>query len=281
MPTTLNEEQFFQLVTQFTDLAVKYGLDLVGAIAILTVGWIVANWARRSVLRALHKTTSVDVTLKPFFASTVRYFILIMVLIAVLAQFGIQTASIIAMLGAAGLAIGLALQGTLQNIAAGIMLLFLRPFRSGEYIDAEGISGTIDEIGLFTTKLRTADGVYVETPNSMLWNRSIVNYNRLPTRRLDVLVGISYSDDIDKAQSALMELMEKDSRVLDDPAPQTMVMALADSSVNINLRCWTKTGDYWGLRFDLTKAVKQRLDKEGISIPFPQRDVHLFQEDAK
>jgi small conductance mechanosensitive channel len=241
----------------------------------------VANWARRSVLRALDKTTSVDVTLKPFFASTVRYFILIMVLIAVLAQFGIQTASIIAMLGAAGLAIGLALQGTLQNIAAGIMLLFLRPFRSGEYIDADGISGTVDEIGLFTTRLRTADGVYVETPNSMLWNRSIVNYNRLPTRRLDVLVGISYSDDIDKAQGALMDLMEKDSRVLDDPAPQTMVMALADSSVNINLRCWTKTDDYWALRFDLTKAVKQRLDKEGISIPFPQRDVHLFQENAK
>ena len=281
MPTTLNEEQFFQLVTQFSDLAVKYGLDLVGAIAILVVGWIVANWARRSVLRALDRTTSVDVTLKPFFASTVRYFILIMVLIAVLAQFGIQTASIIAMLGAAGLAIGLALQGTLQNIAAGIMLLFLRPFRSGEYIDADGISGTVDEIGLFTTRLRTADGVYVETPNSMLWNRSIVNYNRLPTRRLDVLVGISYSDDIDKAQGALMDLMEKDTRVLKDPAPQTMVMALADSSVNINLRCWTKTGDYWALRFDLTKAVKQRLNKEGISIPFPQRDVHLFQENAK
>jgi small conductance mechanosensitive channel len=281
MPTTLNEEQFFQLVAQFTDLAVKYGLDLVGAITILILGWIVAGWTRRSLLRALNRTTTVDATLKPFFANTARYIILILVVVAVLAQFGIQTASIITMLGAGALAIGLALQGTLQNIAAGIMLLFLRPFRAGEYIDAEGISGTIDEIGLFTTKLRTADGVYVETPNSMLWNRSIVNYNRLPTRRLDVLVGISYSDDIDKAQGALMELMEKDSRVLKDPAPQTMVMALADSSVNINLRCWTKTADYWALRFDLTKAVKQRLDAEGISIPFPQRDLHLFQETAK
>ncbi len=280
MPSTLSEEQVMRLVTQFSDLAVKYGLDLFGAIAILIIGWIVANWARKSMARALDKTTQVDKTLKPFFANIVRYFILILVLIAVLAQFGIQTASVIAMLGAAGLAVGLALQGTLQNIAAGIMLLFLRPFRTGDYIDAEGISGTIDEVGLFTTKLHTFDGVYVETPNSMLWNRSIVNYSRLPTRRMDIVVGIGYGDDIDKAQAALLDLLEKDDRVHADPAPQVMVTGLGDSSVNLNLRCWCNAADYWGLLFDQTKAAKQRLDAEGITIPFPQRDVHLFQENG-
>jgi len=278
MPSTLSEEQFMSLVTQFTDLAVRYGLDLLGAIAILTIGWIVAGWARDNLMRALDKTARVDKTLKPFFANSVRYFILIMVLIAVLAQFGIQTASIIAMLGAAGLAIGLALQGTLQNIAAGIMLLFLRPFRVGDYIDAEGISGTIDEVGLFTTQLHTYDGIYLETPNSTLWNRSIVNYSRLPTRRLDIVIGIGYGDDIDKAQAALLDLLRKDSRVHADPAPQVLVKALADSSVNLNMRCWCSADDYWGLLPDQTKAAKQRLDAEGITIPYPQRDVHMVQD---
>ena len=280
MPTSLNEEQFFRLVAQFTDLAVKYGVDVLGAVVILIVCWIVAGWARNSLLRALDKTARVDNTLKPFFASSLRYFILILVLIAVLAQFGIQTASIIAMLGAAGLAVGLALQGTLQNIAAGIMLLFLRPFRIGDYIDAEGLAGTIDEIGLFTTKLHTFDGVYVEAPNSTLWNRTITNYSRLPTRRLDVPVGISYADDIDEAQKALLDLMIKDSRVHKDPAPEVMVLSLGESSVDLNMRCWTDAPNYWALRFDMTKWAKQRLDAEGISIPFPQRDVHVIQESS-
>ena len=164
MPDIADQQQVMALISQFGELAVQYGLDLLGAILILIAGWIVAGWARRSLLHALDRVPSIDATLKPFFASTLRYLILVLVLIAVLAQFGIQTASIIAMLGAAGLAVGLALQGTLQNIAAGIMLLFLRPFRIGDYIDAEGIAGTIDEIGLFTTRLHTYDGVYVETP---------------------------------------------------------------------------------------------------------------------
>jgi small conductance mechanosensitive channel len=280
MPSTLNEQQFIVLVTQFTDLAIRYGLDLLGAIAILIIGKMVAGWAHRSVLSLLSKTGRVDDTLKPFFANTVRYLILVLVVIAVLSQFGIQTASLIAMLGAAGLAIGLALQGTLQNIAAGIMLLFLRPFRVGEYIDAEGISGTVDEIGLFTTHLTTYDGVYVETPNSNLWNRSVINYSRLPTRRLDIPVGIGYGDDIDKALGVLMDMMVKDGRVLKDPEPATMVLELADSSVNLNMRMWCDSSDFWGLKFDMTKALKQRLDAEGISIPFPQRDVHMYQETA-
>ncbi len=268
-------QQIRELISFTMDLTVQYGLDLLGAAVLLVAGWILAGWVKRSMLRVLGRAPKIDDTLKPFIASVVRYTILVFVLIAVLAQFGIQTTSIIALLGAAGLAVGLALQGTLQNIAAGMMLLFLRPFRIGDYVDAEGIAGTIDEIGLFTTHMRTFDGVYIEVPNQQLWNRAIKNYSRLPTRRLDLVVGISYADDIDKAQAALMDLLAKDERVLDDPAPQVMVTALADSSVNLNLRCWTEAGDYWALLFDMTKASKQRLDAEGITIPFPQRDVHL------
>ncbi len=271
-----NQEVLDQL-DQVVGLAVQYGLDLVGALILLIGGWIVAGWARRVVLRVLDRAPRLEETLKPVIASVARYGILIFVLIAVLAQFGVQTTSIIAVLGTAGLAIGLALQGTLQNIAAGIMLLFLRPFQIGDSIDAEGLAGTIDEIGLFTTHMHTYDGIYLQVPNARLWNHAIRNYSRLPTRRLDIVVGIGYADDIDKAQAVLMDLLENDTRAHADPAPEVMVSELAESSVNLGLRCWTDAGDYWSLRFDLTKAAKQRLDAEGITIPFPQRDVHLYQ----
>ncbi len=272
------QEQILSILNQAINLAVDYGLDVLGALAILIVGSMVAGWARRRVLRVLNRAPRVDETLKPVIASIVRYGILVLVLIAVLAQFGIQTTSIIALLATAGLALGLALQGTLQNIAAGIMLLFLRPFRVGDYIDAEGLSGTIEEIGLFTTHMRTSNGIYLEVPNAKIWNRAILNYSRVEARRLSVVVGISYGDDIDNAQAVLLELMTSDSRVNAEPAPQVLVKELSDSSVNLDLRCWAAAGDYWGLLCDLNKAVKQRLDAEGITIPFPQRDVHLFEE---
>ncbi len=271
-----DDRQGLDLLSETADLAVQYGLDVVGALIILIGGWVAAGWVRRKLLRVLERTPRVDQTLRPVIASVVRYIILVFVLIAVLARFGVQTTSIIALLAAGGLAVGLALQGTLQNIAAGIMLLFLRPFRVGDYIDAEGLAGTVNEIGLFTTQMRTYDGIYVEVPNGQLWNRAIRNYSRVEARRLDLAVGIAYDDDIDKALAAMMDLLVKDERVNDDPEPQVMVKELGDSSVNLNLRCWIAPGDYWGLRFDLTKAIKQRLDAEGITIPFPQRDVHLY-----
>ena len=269
------QEQAQNLLNQAVDLGIDYGLDLLGALVILIAGWALAGWVRRRLLRVLDRTPRVDQTLRPVIASVVRYAILVFVVIAVLARFGVQTTSVIALFGAAGLAVGLALQGTLQNIAAGIMLLFLRPFRVGDYIDAEGLSGTVGEIGLFTTEMRTYQGIYLEVPNAKLWNRAILNYSRVEARRLDIVVGISYGDDIDKAQAALLDLMTSDSRANAEPEPQVMVKELADSSVNLNLRCWAAPGDYWGLLFDLNKAIKQRLDAEGITIPFPQRDVHL------
>ena len=270
-------QEIIRTLDQIVELVVQYGLEVLGAFVLLVGGWLLSNFVKRNILRLLDRSTRLDATLKPVLANLVRYTILGFVLIAVLAQFGVQTASIIAMLGAAGLAIGLALQGALQNIAAGIMLLFLRPFRVGDYIDAEGVAGSIDEIGLFTTQMHTFDGIYLEVPNAQLWNRAIKNFSRRPTRRLDVSVGIGYRDDIDKALAVLMDLLEKDARVHGDPAPEVMVTELADSAVNLNLRCWTSSGDYWPLHFDLAKGVKQRLDEAGISIPYPQRDVHLHQ----
>ena len=268
------QEQILRFLDQAINSVVNYGLDVLGALAILIVGLIVAGWARRGVLRVLNRALRVDETLKPVIASIVRYGILVFVLIAVLAQFGVQTASIIALLGAAGLA----LQGTLQNISAGIMLLFLRPFRVGDYIDAEGLSGTIEEIGLFTTHMRTYLGIYLEVPNAKIWNRAILNYSRVTERRLDVVVAISYDENIDNAQAVLLELKTSDSRVNTEPGPRVLLTELSDSSVILNLRCWVAAGDYWDLLFDLNKAVKQRLDAESITIPFPQRDVHLFEK---
>jgi len=258
------------------EVATGYGLELIAALAVLLFGWWLAGRAQKLILRALDRMPRMDATLKPFLSSLARYAIIAVTLVAVLARLGVQTTSIIAVLGAAGLAIGLALQGTLQNIAAGIMLLLLRPLKVGDYIDAGGISGTVDEIGLFTTDMTTFDGVYQSVPNSSLWNTSILNYSRLPTRRMDVPVGIAYEDDVERAMALLLDQLKKDERILDDPAPQVLVTNLGESSVDLSLRCWSERSNFWALKFDLNKNVKLWLDAEGISIPFPQRDVHLI-----
>ena len=272
------EDEVFSIANQLIVLITDYALDFIGALLLLIAGWVVAGWIEKHTGKVLKRIDRVDATLRSFVTNLVRYAILVLVMIAVFAQFGIQTTSIIAVLGAAGLAVGLALQGTLANIAAGVLLLFLRPFRVGESIDAGSIAGTVREIGLFSTELQTWDGIYLMVPNSQLASAAIQNYSRLPTRRLNLVIGISYTDDIDKALKVLSELLQNDERILDDPAHQVMVKELAESSVNINLRCWTNRENYWSLRFDLTKQAKQRLDEYDISIPFPQRDVHLYHE---
>ncbi len=268
----MNQDQIQVLLDQLA----SYALDAVGALVILLVGWWIAGRTQYLVRRALDRVPRIDDTLKPFLSSSVRYFVIVITFVAVLAEFGVQTTSIIAVLGAAGLAIGLALQGTLQNIAAGIMLLVLRPFRVGEYIDAGGVSGTVDAINLFTTDMTTYDGIYRSVPNAELWNRNILNYSRNPTRRLDIPVGIAYEDDVEQALDLLLSHLSQDARVLPDPGPQVLVTGLGDSSVDLTLRCWTNRTDFWPLRFELNKKVKLWLDAAGISIPFPQRDVHLY-----
>ena len=270
------DPEISQMVENLQVMAIDYGLDLIGAILILVVGWIVAGWIQKAAFTALSRLPRADATVTRALSGVTRYLVLIMVVIAVLAQFGVQTASILAVLGTAGLAIGLALQGTLSNIAAGFMLLMLRPFKIGDYIDAEGVSGTVVGIGLFTTEFTTYDGIFLVVPNSQIWTRSILNYSRLPTRRMEVPIGIAYDDDIEKATAVLMELLEGDERVLKDPAPQVLVKELADSSVNLGLRCWANTGDFWALKFELNKLAKDRVEAAGCSIPFPQRDVHMI-----
>lgn len=268
-------EKIMALLVDSKALIISYGMSLLGAIILLVAGWIIAGWIQRAVRRLLDRSTVFDDTLKPLISSIARYSVLVFVLIAVLAQFGVQTASIIAVLGAAGLAIGLALQGTLANIAAGVMLLVLRPLKVGEFIDAEGISGTVSEVGLFTTLMVTADGIFISVPNGQLWNRTIRNYTRLPTRRIDLPVGISYEDEIDKGMAVMQRLIVAEVRILKKPAPQVMVTQLGDNAVTLNIRVWTKRDDYWNVLYDMTRAVKNAFDVEGISIPFPQRQVIL------
>ena len=272
--------EMFNSASPLIALIIDYALDMVGAVLLLIAGWMVAGWVQKHTARMLGAVERVDATLLSFVTQLVRYSILILVMVAVLAQFGVQTTSIIAVLGAAGLAVGLALQGTLANIAAGVLLLFLRPFKIGEYIDAGGVAGTVREIGLFATEFESYDGIFVMVPNSQLASAAITNYSRLPTRRLDLVIGISYGDNMNQAMTVLNDLLVHDDRILKEPAHQVMVKELADSSVNLNLRCWTKRQAYWSLLFDLTKQAKERLDKHGISIPFPQRDVHLFPTEA-
>ncbi len=268
---------FFQ---QNSDLAIHFAVNIVVAVVVLIAGWAAAGWVRRLVIRMLSKRDGVDETIIPIIASMARYTVLILVLATVLARFGVQTASIITVIGAAGLAIGLALQGTLSNLAASVMILFLRPFKVGEFIDAGGVAGAVEEIGLFLSRLRSADSVYISVPNSQLWGCPVTNFSRHPTRRIDLAVGIGYSDDIDQAEGILATLMDKDQRVLADPAPEVMVNSLDDSAVTLNMRCWVNREDFWGVTFDLTKTVKLSLDGAGISIPYPQHDVHLINQAA-
>ena len=256
-----------------TALVVAYTLSVVGAVLLLVAGYFIAGLVERAVHRGLGTVRGFDLTLRQFFSKIARYAVLALVGVMVLGQFGVQTASIIAAIGAVGLAIGLALQGTLQNIAAGIMLLALRPFRAGEYVEVGSVAGTIEEIGLFATRMRTFDGIYVLAPNSKLWNEPVRNLSRNNVRRTEISVGIGYSDDIDLAQKTMRELVERDDRVWKDPAPMVFVSELGDSAVGVTVRYWTSGDDFFTTKTDLTKLVKTTFDQRGLSIPFPQTEV--------
>ena len=269
------DSQTREMVESVIVIGIEYGVDMVGAIVLLIIGWTIAGWVRRGVRHALDRVPRMDETQKPFLAKLVWYVIMVFVLVAVLNQFGVQTTSLIAVLGAAGLAIGLALQGMLRNVASGVMLLFLRPFNFGDYVDAGGIAGTVVEIGLFNTEIKTSAGLAMIVPNSKIWDSPITNFSRNPTRRLNITVGIGYDDDIDDAMALLMGLMTGDDRVLDEPGPVVVVKELSDSAVIMNLRAWTQSGDYGATLSDMNKAIKNELQAAGFSIPFPQRDIHI------
>lgn len=244
-------------------------LNAVKALVVLVVGWILAGALSRSVRNRLAKTPRIDQTLASFFSSLVKWGILLVVFIAVLGIFGIQATSLVAVLGAASLAIGLALQGTLGDLAAGVMLILFRPYKLGQYVDIGGTSGTVADLNLFVTELVTPDNVQIILPNGKAWGAIITNYSHHDTRRCDLTFGIDYDDNADAAMQIILDLARADTRVFDDPAPWCRVTNLGDSSVDISARLWCKASDYWDLKFHLTKAVKEAFDANGISIPYP------------
>jgi len=264
------------LVPKLQEWVTFYGLKIVVALIILFVGRWAAKAARRLIRNVMEKA-NVDPTLTSFVSNLAYVAFFAFVIIAALGQLGIQTTSFIAVLGAAGLAVGLALQGSLANFASGLLMIIFRPFEAGHYIEGAGQSGTVEEIHIFTTQLKTPDNKTVIIPNGKLMGDSIVNYSAKDTRRVDLVVGVGYDDDLRHVREILQGILDEDDRIFKDPAPLIAVKELADSSVNFVVRVWVKTGDYWGVHFDTTEKVKTRFDAEGISIPFPQRDVNLYE----
>lgn len=261
-------------VDQGIELVMIYGPQVVLALVVLLVGLWVIKRITNGLAKMMNKQ-NVDPSLVPFFRTLISVLLKVMLVISVVSMIGIETTSFIAVLGAAGLAIGMALSGTLQNFAGGVMILVLKPFKVGDFIEAQGYTGSVSEIQIFNTVMKTPDNKTVIIPNGGLATGSMVNYSTEPTRRVDMTFGIGYGDDINKAKSVLTRLMEEDQRILKDPAPMLTVGELANSSVNFYVRPWVKAEDYWGVYFDMHENVKKTFDAEGISIPFPQMDVHL------
>ncbi|EAZ91607.1 mechanosensitive ion channel family protein [Crocosphaera chwakensis] len=264
------------LFIKLQEWAVTFGIQLLSAIVILIIGIQVAKFARKIAEKALKKT-QVDVTIVNFLGNVVYVIVIALVTIVVLGQIGVKTASLIAILGSAGIAVGLALQGSLSNIASGIMLVIFRPFRVGDYIEGGGTAGIVKEIQIFNTILTSPDNRRIFVPNSKFFESSITNYSAEDSRRIDLVFGIGYDDDIKQAKQLLLDILAEDSRILSDPAPTVGLLELADSSVNFAVRPWVKQADFWDVYFSLQETVKQRFDEAGINIPFPQRDIHIHQ----
>lgn len=276
LPTLENSE--LQFIEQHMDLVLKLGVDMILAVLILIAGWTVGNW----ISGRIQKIKRIDETLADFLSGLAKYLIIAVSIVMMLSEFGVQTASLLAVMGAAGLAIGLALQGTLSNVAAGVMLLILRPFKLGDYITvgAGSIGGTVKSLGLFGTELAAADNVYIFVPNGQIWGNNITNYSRNQQRRQDIIVGISYDDDIAKAIAVIRDVLNRDPRILQDEGKKPDVMAdkLDDFSVNMIARFWSANSDYWALHWDITKAIKEALDAHGVEIAFPTQ-VHVDKKD--
>ncbi len=259
---------------------IPWGIKLVLALAIFYIGRIVVAGVVGFVRKVL-KARGMDDILVGFLVAILRWVLLLFVVIAALSQLGINTNSLVALLGAAGLAIGLSLQGSLSNFAAGVMLIIFRPFTKGDFIEAAGATGIIDTIGIFTTTMTTPDNKEVIVPNGAIISGNITNYSARPHRRVDMVFGVSYDSDLRKARQILEEIVSADERVMKEPAPVIAVGALAESSVNFLVRPWAKKEDYWSVLWDTTEAVKNRFDEAGISIPFPQMDVHFDKGETK
>ena len=256
------------------------GYNLILALAIVIAGALIARSVKRAIQNSKSPLKKMDKTLLPILSSVLGYLVYIIAGLFILDIFGVNTASLIALMGAAGLAIGLALKNTLSNIAAGIMLLILRPFKVGDFVDASGTTGTVSEINLFTTIFKTNDGLYIASPNGKVWGGNIKNFTRNGKRRMDIVVGISFANSIDDGLNVLKEIAASESRLLPEPAPKVMVASIGESAVNIQLRAWTVNGDYWQTVWDLNKRVKESIEQAGLTIPFPQRTLHISESMA-
>ena len=265
---------------EFMSGMIDSALSLTGGVATLIIGLFIAGRMGRFIRTALTRISRIDKTLVPVAASVVRYAIIIVTIVVMLGQFGVQTTSIIAVLGAAGIAIGLALQGTLSNVAAGVMLLILRPFEAGHWIETNGISGTVKEIGLFTTKIDTFDNVFISVPNSTIWSSTIINHAKHQKRRMDLNIGIGYDSDFDVVEKAMLSIMD-DKRIYTDPAPVFHVVSYGDSAINVRVRLYADYDDLFQLGWDLNRRLKPALDAHQIEIPFPQQVVHLANQTDK
>ena len=272
----MNNQNAQAVISHLIPILTTYGLQILGAIAILVAGRILASVVGGATLRALTRS-KIDESLVGFATGFVKGGIILFAVIAALSKFGVQTGSFIAVIGAAGLAVGLALQGSLSNFAAGVLILLFRPFRVGDVIESAGSRGKVKEIGILATILATPDNQKVILPNGALMNSKIINANAYPTRRIDLVASISYSDDVDQARDVLRAILAAHPKVLNDPESVVEVLEMADSSVNLVVRPWVDSSDYWPVYFDLSRSIKLELERNGLTIPFPQRDIHLFQ----
>ena len=277
IPTSVEEVSQLWLTVQ--DLAMDWGIKVLAALAIFVIGRWVAMGVRRGVRRMMEKG-GIDPMIIGFVGSITYIALLAFVVIAALGQLGIQTTSFIAILGAAGLAVGLALQGSLANFAAGFLMLIFRPFKVGDFVEAAGVAGVVKDMQIFTTTMKTGDNKTIIIPNAKISGDNIINYSAEENRRVDMTVGVAYDADLSKVKDVLNDIISKEERILSDPAPQVAVAELAESSVNFIVRVWTKTEDYWGVKFDATETIKNRFDEAGIGIPFPQRDIHIVSGSA-
>ncbi len=263
-----------QVIVRAKELALIFGPKIIAAVIILFLGRLVAIGLKRVLVRLMQKS-KVEDTLISFVASLAYVAMMTFVIIAALGKLGIQTTSFVAVIGAAGLAVGLALQGSLANFAAGVLMIIFKPFKVGDFVEAAGTAGVVEKLGIFTTELKTPDNKKVIVPNAKVTGDNITNYSAKEQRRVDIVAGVSYGDNLDKVKKVLEDILSKEERVLDDPAPTIGVLELGDSSVNFAVRPWVKTAEYWPVFFALQETIKKRFDEEGIAIPFPQQDVHL------
>ena len=269
-----------EIINSITEIAADFGLRLFYAVLIIFVGRWVVKLLLKIIKSALEKT-AVEETVRIFVANLLNTLLMVIIFIAAINQLGIETTSIIAMLGAAGLAIGLALQGSLANFAAGILIVMFRPYKVGDYIEAGSSGGTVLDIQIFSTVLKTPDNKVVVVPNGTIMDSSIINYTGQETRRVDIIASCGYDDDIDKVKDILKNILDQDERILEEPEPRIAVSELADNSINFIVRPWVKSSDVLGVKYSILEQIKKRFDAEGISIPYPQRDVHIYNHDIK